>query len=328
GPNGAGKTSILEAIHLLGRGRSFRTRQARELVQRGAESFLVSGGIVGPEGEKNRLGVRYSDGSLALRLDGVKAKSIGDLADKLPVHVIEPSTHLLVEGGPRERRRFLDWGVFHVEPGYLAAWRRYRRILGQRNTALKTGSTSRSLEAWTVGLAEAGNLVVEFRSRYVEQMRVLLELIGIQLLNKVVAIQHRSGWSPGRNFEEALAASLSKDRAMGATQVGPHRADLELRIKGRVAREEVSRGEQKLLAAALVLAQVAVFAAVRGTGGVLLVDDPAAELDRRSLGRLMGALDDSPAQQVLTGLSQTLLSPAVGAPVFHVELGKTIRVVQ
>ena len=132
GPNGAGKTSILEAIHLLGRGRSFRTRQARELVQRGAESFLVSGGIVGSEGEKNRLGVRYSDGSLALRLDGVKAKSIGDLADKLPVHVIEPSTHLLVEGGPRERRRFLDWGVFHVEPGYLAAWRRYRRAVWRR----------------------------------------------------------------------------------------------------------------------------------------------------------------------------------------------------
>jgi len=327
GPNGAGKTSLLETIHLLGRGRSFRTRRSRQLIRHGAQSFSVSGTTIDPEGTKNRLSLQLSDGSLNPRLNGSRAKSMADLAQKLPVHIIEPNTHSLVEGPPSGRRGFLDWGVFHVEQGYLEAWRKYRRTLGQRNSALKKGEGRQMLDIWTATLVESAEPVEKLRARYVAQIGSLLQPIGQQLLNEAVSLEYRSGWDGSSSFKEALEASWHKDCAMRTTSVGPHRADLVLRINGRRVREEVSRGQQKLLAAALVLAQTELFVATCENAGILLVDDPAAELDERSLGRLLRVLDTLPAQQILTGLSETMLPPDQGAPVFHVEQGKITRVV-
>ena len=328
GPNGAGKTSLLETIHLLGRGRSFRTRRSRQLIRHGEQSFSVSGTVIDSKGTKNRLGIQFSDGSLTPRLNGSRAKSMAKLAQKLPVHIIEPNIHSLVEGPPSGRRGFLDWGVFHVEQGYLEAWRKYRRILGQRNSALKKGEGRQTLDIWTAALVESAEPVEEFRARYVAQIKSLLQPIGHQLLNEAVNLEYRSGWDGNSSFKEALEASWHKDCAMRTTSVGPHRADLVLRMNDRRVREEVSRGQQKLLAAALVLAQTELFVATCGNGGVLLVDDPAAELDERSLGRLLRVLDTLPAQQILTGLSKAMLPPDQGAPVFHVEQGKITKVVQ
>ncbi len=328
GPNGAGKTSLLETIHMLGRGRSFRTRHAKQLARHGAQAFSVSGTVADSEGTKNRLSLQFSDGSLVPRLDGHRAKSMADLAQKLPVHIIEPNTHSLIEGPPSRRRGFLDWGVFHVEQGYLEAWRKYRRVLGQRNSALKKGEGQHMLDIWTATLVESAELVEKLRIRYVAQIESLLQPIGKQLLNEVVNLEYLSGWGGSSSFGGALEASWNKDCAMRTTSVGPHRADLVLRMNGRRVREEVSRGQQKLLAAALVLAQTEFFVATCGNAGILLVDDPAAELDEGSLGRLLRVLDALPAQQILTGLSEAMLPPDQGAPVFHVEQGKITKVVQ
>jgi len=136
GPNGAGKTSILEAIYLLGRGRSFRTRQIRRLVRYGRSGLAVFG-EVGDGPRLRRIGVAFNQGRLEKKIDGSAAAGTAALVEILPVHAIDPSSHELIQGGPSERRRFLDWGVFHVEHGYLDTWRRYRRLLGQRNAALK-----------------------------------------------------------------------------------------------------------------------------------------------------------------------------------------------
>ena len=119
GPNGAGKTSLLEGIFVLGRGRSFRTRQIRRLVRHGSEGFAVFGEVLLPDGASRRLGVAYRAGRLEKKVDGQPASGMAQLAELLPVHAIDPSVHALVEGGPSERRRFVDWGVFHVEPSYL-----------------------------------------------------------------------------------------------------------------------------------------------------------------------------------------------------------------
>ena len=146
GPNGAGKTSLLEGVFVLGRGRSFRTRQMRRLVQHGSEGFAVFGEVVA-EGATRRLGVAYRAGRLEKKIDGQPASGMAQLAELLPVHAIDPSMHALVEGGPSERRRFLDWGVFHVEPDYLEAWKRYRRVLSQRNAVLKRARQQRRAPA-------------------------------------------------------------------------------------------------------------------------------------------------------------------------------------
>jgi DNA replication and repair protein RecF len=322
GPNGAGKTSLLEAMFVLGRGRSFRTRQIRRLVQRGAEGFAVFGTVTAPGGRVRRLGVSYGAGRLEKKIDGEPAAGMAELAAILPVHAIDPSMHGLVEGGPSERRRFLDWGVFHVEPAYLDAWKRYRRALSQRNAALKGSGYGRDLDAWSLAVAEAGTEVEASRRRYVDALVPEVARFGELLLARPLVLEYRRGWNQDLALLEALAANEARDRAAGTTEGGPHRAELVLRLDDRRVQDEASRGQQKLVAAALVLAQVAVESAAGPGRSILVVDDPAAELDPWSLGRLIGAMANLSAQLVFTALSPQHLQPQPGFPVFHVEQGR------
>ena len=323
GPNGAGKTSLLEAIYLLGRGRSFRLRQNRRLIQYGASGLTVYGEVV-TSGRTHRLGVSVDASGRQLRLDGQGGPTMSTLAQMLPVYVIEPSVHLLIEGGPRERRRFLDWGVFHVEHEYIAAWRRYRRVLSQRNAALRSAQDACS---WNEGLVAAGLKVNEARLRYVAELRSALQGLGERLLGQPLEVNYRPGWRRDLTFGQALGGSLTRDQTTGTTQVGPHRAELVVNLGARGIREEISRGQQKLVAAALVLAQVRVLAAAKEHGGTLLVDDPAAELDSEALRRLMSVLGTLPAQRIVTGLTENSLPPSGGHAVFHVEQGQVRPVV-
>jgi DNA replication and repair protein RecF len=321
GPNGAGKTSLLEGLFVLGRGRSFRTRQMRRLVRHGADGFAVFG-VADVDGAERRLGVAYRAGRLEKKIDGQPAVGMAQLAALLPVHAIDPSTHAIVEGGPSERRRFLDWGVFHVEPTYLDAWKGYRRVLSQRNAALKRGALSAELKPWSAALAEAGATVDESRRRYLDRLSPFVSDFGQRLLDRPLSLDYRRGWVAEARLEDVLADAEPRDRQNGSTEAGPHRAEIVLRLDERRVQDEASRGQQKLTAAALILSQVAVESAERPRRSVLLVDDPAAELDAHSLDRLMASIADLPAQLVLTALTPKHLVPEPGFPTFHVERGE------
>jgi DNA replication and repair protein RecF len=322
GPNGAGKTSLLEAVHVLGRGRSFRIRTNAGLIERGAEEFQVRGRL-GSEGRaERRLAVRFgrADG-LDVAIDGVHGRRTSELAALLPVHVLEPGMHSLIGEGPSQRRRFLDWGVFHVEPAYLDAWRDYRRALGQRNAALKAGGRGQGLAAWNAQLLATGRRVDAARARYVARWQPQAAAVARRLAGLEVTIEFDRGGYSGEGFGEALAASEARDRRIGVTHVGPHRADLRLKIGGGQVRDAASRGQQKLIAAALILAQVAEHVALRPDSGVLLVDDPAAELDAGALARLVVELERLQTQMLVTGIARGALEPLGDANVFHVEQG-------
>jgi DNA replication and repair protein RecF len=320
GPNGAGKTSLLEAVFVLGRGRSFRTRQLRRLVQHGHDSFAVFGEVQ-TEDATRRLGVAYRAGRLEKKVDGQPALGMAELAALLPVHALDPSIHGLVEGGPSERRRFLDWGVFHVEPEYLEAWKRYRRVLSQRNAALKRAASGAEVRPWTRALGEAGAAVEASRRRYLDRLAPRVAEFGQRLLDARLTLDYRPGWPAEAALLDALAEGEERDRQSGTTEQGPHRAEIVLRLADRRVQDEASRGQQKLTAAALILAQVAVESADRPLHSVLVVDDPVAELDSRSLERLLAALADCRAQLIFTALTAEQLRPEPGAPVFHVERG-------
>jgi len=321
GPNGAGKTSLLEAFFVVGRGRSFRTRQTRRLTQHGQDGFSVY--VEQRTADRlRRIGVGFNARGITYRIDRRPVDSVTEVARCFAVDVIDPGVHWLIEGGPSERRRFLDWGVFHVEHGYLAAWKRYRRVLGQRNAALKAAASRAALEPWDHALIEAGNEVTRARSAYVERFAPVAEAVAERLLGRRLEVGYRPGWRAGIEFAEALAENVERDRAIGHTTAGPHRADLVLRLDGTDAANEASRGQQKLCAAALVVAQVRDAAARVQRDSVLLVDDPAAELDRGSLTRLMAEVEDLPAQLIVTGLAAELLPVDRRFPVFHVEQGR------
>ena len=318
GANGAGKTSLLEAIYLLGRGRSFRTRHTERLVGHGAERLTVFGRTDDPNFSNLGLGYDRKDG-LQARIMGRPAKSLAELSEAFPVQIVDPGIHRLVEEGPAYRRRWLDWGVFHVEPGFVGAWTDYTRTLRQRNAALKLrGDPS----PWEPELVRLGTELSEARAR---TMRLLEPFWGetlAALLGEPVSLGYFQGWSQAQGLAESLAMHRARDQERGSTILGAHRFDVQLKINGQAAREILSRGQQKLLGAALALSM----ARLAGSGGrrppILLLDDPAAELDRSHTDALVSEIRKMKGQLVVTALHPEEARFGDPERAFHVEHGR------
>jgi DNA replication and repair protein RecF len=301
GANASGKTSLLEALYVLGRGRSFRTRRLEHLIRRGTERFVVFGEVDSFD-RKVALGVEGSAEGIRAKLGGSKVSSLAELAPLLPVQIIDPEIHRLIEEGPSRRRRFLDWGVFHVEPTFVADWQRYQQALKQRNAALKSGQSRAVTGAWDGDLVRYGELLSAARVRYVELLAEHAATITRNLLGMELSIGYRPGWARDLALSEALQQSWSHDQDSGVTQVGPHRAELSIRLNDISVKDRISRGQQKLLAAALLMAQVKLFPQDSPVRPSLLLDDPAAELDNERLTGLIREVSSQSVQLIVTTL--------------------------
>jgi DNA replication and repair protein RecF len=301
GANASGKTSVLEAIYMLGRGRSFRTRRPLHLIRRGQDRFIVFG-EVGAGASRVPLGVEGSRDGVHARIAAAPAKSLAELALALPVQIIDPEVHKLIEEGPSRRRRFLDWGVFHVEPSFIDTWQGYQQILRQRNAALKSKRPRQATAAWDQELVRSADALTSARQRYVERLLIPAAALTASLLGQELCLSYRSGWSKERNLADALEQSWPLDLERGSTQVGPHRAELIVDVQGLPAKDHISRGQQKLLAAALLIAQIKLFPADAPVRPTLLLDDPAAELDQDHLGALIAEVSGQGNQLIVTTL--------------------------
>jgi DNA replication and repair protein RecF len=327
GENGAGKTSILEAAFLLGRGRSFRTRANERLIRHG-QAYCRAVGRTGGElpqslGIEVRRATEFESGTAA-RLNGSAVRSYAELAMTFPVQVMDPDAHKLIEASATRRRRWLDWVVFHVEPPFAGVWARYQRALLQRNTALKRGLAT--LDTWDHELAKQGEELSASRQRVLAALQPYWAELTTELLGVDLSLGYAAGWDRSVPLVDALSASLPRDRDRGMTQVGPHRADVSLRIRGKPAREILSRGQQKLAAVALSLSQLEFLKAEYDLRPTLLLDDPSAELDKERLGRFITRVQCLQCQILVTALERDHRLFGQPEHVFHVEHGRVIRV--
>lgn len=326
GPNASGKTSLLESLAYLGRGKSFRGAATSDLIRHGEAEFLLFGHVLS-HSRAISVGVRNSGSGLEVRVDGESEGGAAALAAALPMQIIDPEVHSLVAGGPERRRRFLDWVAFHVEHEHLLVWRKFKRALRQRNAALKARSAAATIQSWNAEFEELGRALDGSRRRALESVQEGLVEFGQQLLGTELRFEYQRGWNKEKSLEASLAEGLRRDVQLGATQHGPHRADLKISYDERQARKLVSRGQQKLLASAMILAATETAQTALERPLVLLLDDPAAELDTDSLERLMEAVAGLGCQVVATSLELKALAAPPGAAVFHVEQGK-LSVVQ
>ena len=320
GANASGKTSILEALAYLGRGKSLRGAATTTLVRHGEREFVLFGETAS-ESLTQRIGVRNSREGLEVRIDGSSASGAAALAQALPLQVIDPEVHNLVAGGPELRRRVIDWVAFHVEHDHLQIWRQFRRALKQRNAALRGGASVATIRSWDAEFLDLGAKLDASRR---EALAVAVEPLtdfGGRLLGTSPGFEYQQGWSAGKALADALAEGLERDRQQGATQHGPHRADLKVSYDERQARKLVSRGQQKLLASAMILAATETAQAALERPLLLLLDDPAAELDAEALRRLLDAVYSLGCQVVATSLEADALALPAEARVFHVEHG-------
>ncbi len=324
GPNASGKTSLLEAIHILGRAHSFRTARIAEAIRADSGLLRVVGQWRHAEGHPaTTIGVERFPHGGRIHIGGREVDRQIELMRHVAIQVMRPESHLLLEnGGPRLRRRLLDWGLFHVEHEFWPVWQRYHQALRQRNAALRNHPDPRSLEAWNHELVESGGALHGLRAALVEGLAARVAGLTNALLEDAFDLEYQPGFSHESGMEQALTRSISSDIRWGHTSVGPHRADFRLLWQGRPAERRVSRGQQKLLVAALLLA-VSEYVAARGERPlVLLVDDLPAELDEARRAVLLDVLAGFPAQIFVTSIEPLpALRDRAGA-VFQVQGGR------
>jgi len=325
GQNGAGKTSLLEAIHLLSTGHSFRTRQLQPLLPVGREALEVVARVLPPDGgEPWPVGLRKSKDKTLLRIRGQSAGTLAELARVLPVQAMHPESHVLISGAPGHRRAFMDWGAFHAHVEFHHHWRRYRHLLEQRNAVLKGRGDERLLTAWDTALSEAGEVLDQARREHVQALAVILDDLKLALPEtSQLSLDYRRGWSGEVSLAEALSMSRRRDRVTGFTQAGPHRAELVFRIEGRPVAQVASRGQQKSVVMLLKLAQCQWMSDRLGKPPVVIIDDLPSELDAGHREWLLGLLAGLRPQVFVTAIdaSQVSVQGWDQVEMFHVEHG-------
>ena len=323
GPNGAGKTAALEALHLVFRGRSFRTTRTDRVVRHGAERLAVGAGCRDPARGRIRVAYVRDGGRVELSRDGHTVRQSSAIATLQPIQLLLPDLSDLVFGAPAMRRQWLDWGTFHVKHDHAATLRDYLRVLRQRNALLRVDDRQ-TLHVWTQQVAELGEQVAGNRHGYFELVKPEIEQ-SLAALHSEVAIEvdYTPGWR-GESLAETLGEQHDRDVKSGLTNAGPHRADIGIRCEQGDASQVLSRGQGKVVASALRLAQ-ARHLATAGRRSLFLIDDVGAELDEAHNERLATVLDDMDCQIVATSANPgagDVLRGSRGGRLFHVEHGR------
>ncbi|MBS0359028.1 MAG: DNA replication/repair protein RecF [Proteobacteria bacterium] len=320
GPNGSGKTSILEAIHYLGFGRSFRGRIHERIIKKGEDALEVFGSTREGTGvgiEKGR------GGNTRIRVNSENKKSIAELAEILPIQLIHPESYRILDSGPKYRRQFLDWGVFHVEPVFMSIWRRTDIAIQQRNAALRD-INRHQIEIWNREIVLGAEQIDEMRKRYLVLFTPIFNEVYSSLNGEEVALKYQRGWSESQELSEILEKSIQREQMLGYTEHGPHRADLKIYSQNALVEDIFSRGQKKWLICALKFAQGVLLQQQIQKPCIYLMDDLAAELDASRRKKVSDLLDSFDAQIFLTATELDKLGDFVERPlstVFHVERG-------
>lgn len=324
GDNGAGKTSVLEAAYLVLSGR-IRRGDTASVLRSSSDAMTVFAELTAGE-KTHRVGAGRDRQQQSLRLDGQDATRLV-LARSFPVLFLDPTISDLVEEGPGNRRSYLDWGVFHVEHDFMTHWQRYRRLLRQRNAALREDAQP---AAWDTQLVTEAEAIDRFRRCYLDRLAPVLEEMMKRLFPGIaVTLSYRRGWSAQETMAEALRRLESSDRDQGYTHAGPHRADVRLKFNDSAARNRLSRGELKLVSMAMMLAQVRVHLDAGLTAPILLIDDLAAELSSQRRSELLALIGNLGVQSLVSFIETSQIPAEIRAgeiEMFHVEQGRVSAV--
>ncbi|OOF25945.1 DNA replication/repair protein RecF [Salinivibrio sp. IB872] len=326
GPNGSGKTSVLEAIHFLGHGRSFRSALNSRVIRHQQPSLTVHGRVKTQDAILLPVGIqKRRDGSADVKIGQEKGQKLVALAKVLPLQLITPEGFELLTDGPKFRRAFIDWGVFHSQAGFFEAWTRVKRLTKQRNAALKTARRYRDIRMWDAELAVLAEQISQWRADYVDAVAERAAALCEAFLPEFsIQFSFSRGWEKDTDYQTLLAANFERDQQMGYTVSGPHKADLRIKVQGTPVDDVLSRGQLKLMVCALRLAQGQLYSEQQGIACIYLIDDFASELDSRRRALLASELKRTGAQVFVSAISADQVAEMCdeNSKMFHVEHGK------
>lgn len=357
GPNGSGKTSIIEAIHYLSLARSFRTSSYQYLIRQGQPQFNLFAQIKedGSEVDTSIGLARSRVGEPIIKINSDPITRMVDLIDHIYVQIIHPQGVDLITKSADVRRAFIDWGVYYTDPEFKQLWLQYRKTLKQRNALLRRegkgrtfnedygsktwSSPSFSLDEslpssfsgfnemgiWDETLAKLSEQITKKRRFYLDQLQVILqEIVGQFLPDFRLKFELNQGWEKGQDLRLLLAQNLEKDRGLGYTLYGCHRADLKIKNNNLSAGATLSRGQLKMLVYAMRLAQGILLRQLTNRTCIYLIDDLNSELDERAQRILLDTIVQCKHQVFISNIQQELLFPIDKSKckVFTLEGGK------
>jgi len=276
GPNALGKTSLLEAIHLLSLGRSFRTTRMNDMIHKGTEGFFLEAHFISNEIEQ-RLAVSMSPRERKVVHNHTLYPSLSSLIGLLPVITMTPDDGL-IKGGPDSRRKYLDLQIAQFDPLYIHYLTRYQRAMRHRNQLLRRKSFD-AIGPWEQEMARSATYVVKRRKSLIHSLQTLAqdnhERLSGGLGELILGYQsHFDG-----DFLTQYQKTRQKEAAVGYTTTGPHRDDLMIKIDDKEARHFASEGQKRTCVTALRLASWHLLKQQTGVDPLMLIDDFGVSLD-------------------------------------------------
>lgn len=328
GPNGHGKTAILEALYLLVLGRSFRTYQLQELIQKGTDSLFLEAEMV-RDGIETRLRYAFDGKQRKLFCNQTEYSSLTEWIGLLPGLVITPDDQL-VKGTPQQRRQFIDLLIAQEDSYYLHCLARYYRAMRQRNALLKKQET-KTLETWEQEMAQAGAYLICKRQETIEDLKTLSQTIfsalnpeEIQSLDLRYDTKVQEKNERAKVVEEILSHFnhyRTRELILGCTLWGPHRDDLIIQIQALEARSYASEGQKRTLVNALRFGAWERLKKRLNTSPLMLIDDIGIGLDPQRQERLANYIQGM-GQVFITGTQDLNLQNSFNT--FHVFSGKNL----
>jgi DNA replication and repair protein RecF len=266
-------------------------------------------------------------GDSKVRIDGSDGHKVAELAQLLPMQLITPEGFTLLNGGPKYRRAYIDWGCFHASPGFFHAWGNLRRLLKQRNAALRQVSRYSQIRPWDQELVPLAEQISAWRAEYSAAIsREIIATCGQFLPEFALTFSFQRGWDKESDYAELLERNFERDRALTYTASGPHKADFRIRAEGTPVEDLLSRGQLKLLMCALRLAQGEYLTRSSGQRCLYLIDDFASELDDTRRRLLAERLKATQAQVFVSaiGVEHVIDMSDEKGKMFRVEQGKIV----
>lgn len=319
GLNASGKTNLLEALHIICQGRSFKTHTINHCIKHNKKSFLIFSLF-----EDYKAGISRTTKKTTIRINNENIYKVSLLAKRTPVKIINSNSFDLILGTPAIKREFIDWCLFHVEHKYQSIWSDYKHSLKQRNSLLKQRKNYSELNYWDNKLSVLGHNIFDLRKKYIESIQQIINKQFSEVLCKTpLDIIYKPGWDISKTILDNLKETHLKDKKYGFTQCGIHRDDIKILSEGHDIQHVLSRGQIKKIAIVLLLAQIFLVQEYKESKLIILIDDIEAELDEDSVLYILNKLKNKNIQLFITNIktSDCLFKSHEEYKLFHVEHG-------
>lgn len=308
GENAQGKTNVLEAIYSACTGRSFRTRDDKDMIQFQKDYARIHLELEEITQQTVLDLTLLKNSAKEIRINRLPIQTYGELIGKALVIVFSPDDLRLVKEGPQERRKYLDREISLISPAYYHSLVRYHKVLKQRNKLLKvlqfSSSQRETLHSWDEQLCLAGADIIRRRLEFIRQISEIShdmhfdisigkEKLSVHYLSHVEVSEEAGCDTIASSMKEKLQAHLDTDIHRGTTSVGPHRDDFILKVNDLVLRDYGSQGQHRSAALAMKLSGIEVIRRETGKYPVVLLDDVMSELDPGRQNALLKSLSNT-----------------------------------